>query len=438
MSYRSIGAVAVSSIMFAACGPATEEEPPGSLAQWVSENAQGLATEAASFDDLEFLRPLLEGKRIVQLGENAHGIREYNLLKTRIVRFLHQELGYDVLAFESSVYQCYDSNLTAPTAPAAITLYRCAFGVWHTEGVLDLFEYLAETQGGDRPIALAGFDVQPIGRNKDDRPEFLASLVASIDAEYAVAVTELDTDFLEVYTGSGRERRAYFRTDEGQQMAADYDRLAAFINENRTEIIESPDKLDRLSVEVGRRTAVSMAWYIRQQSSPNTQGHIERRDEGMAENLISIVEEQYPGRKVIVWGHNFHLRHDNFAIPPHEEMFPDVAARTMGSWLRERFGDQMYTVGLYAFRGQAMNNSGEIFEIEAAEPGSVEALWNGVATEAAVFVDVSRWGQWGRMPWMDQPVTARFDGTRLLSLVLDDQYDAVIVVGDATPRTMLY
>ncbi len=79
MSYQSIVAVAVSSVMFAACGPATEEEPPGSLAQWVSENAQGLATEAASFDDLEFLRPLLEGKRIVQLGENAHGIREYNL-----------------------------------------------------------------------------------------------------------------------------------------------------------------------------------------------------------------------------------------------------------------------------------------------------------------------------------------------------------------------
>ena len=92
-----------------------QADPEGA---WLQSHAHPLALEAENFDDLEFLRPLMEGKRIVQLGENTHGVREYNLLKARIVRFLHQELGYEVLAFESALYQCYDANLTADEASA--------------------------------------------------------------------------------------------------------------------------------------------------------------------------------------------------------------------------------------------------------------------------------------------------------------------------------
>ena len=406
--------------------------PPGQ-----SDPFHPIALQAEGFGDLEFLRPLLEGKRVVQLGENAHGIREYNLIKTRIVRFLHQELGYDVLAFESALYQCYDADLTAAEASARSTLTSCAFGVWHTEEVLPLFEYLRTSRGGDRPLRLAGIDVQPIGNNKEGRPGFLAAAVASGDPEYAAEVFALDSLFLDVYATGGRERREYFRSENGQRMAEAYDRLASFLADapppNRTDLAEHGTN----AAGVARQTARSMAWYIRQQAAPTTREYVERRDQGMAENLTFLLDELYTDRKVIVWGHNFHLRHDNLAIPPDTTMFPDVAARTMGSWIRERYGAAVYTIGLYAYQGQAVDNGGEVYAIEPAAPGSLEALLHGVGGDA-LFVDLSQAPETPETAWMDAPITARYNGTTALSMILRDQYDGILFLEHVTPRVMLY
>lgn len=202
-------------VCLAACssaGSSSRREQTEPRAAWLRSHAHPVALEGERFDDLEFLRPLLEGKRVVQLGENSHGVRESNLVKARIVRFLHQELGYDVIAFESALYQCYDANLAAAEAPARTTLLSCAFGVWHTEELLPLFEYIRETRQGGRPLRLAGIDVQPIGSNKDDRPRFLSGIVARVDSAYATEVRALDSAFLEVY---GRGARTFGRRTAG-------------------------------------------------------------------------------------------------------------------------------------------------------------------------------------------------------------------------------
>lgn len=403
---------------------------------WVRRHAHPIALEAESFDDLEFLRPLLEGKRIVQLGENAHGTREYNLVKARFVRFLHRELGYDVLAFESDLYQCYDANLTAAEAPAISTLTSCAFGVWHTVEILPLFEYLRAAQRSDRALLLAGIDVQPIGNNKADRPRFLSELVATVDKDYAADVFALDSTFLDVYGRGGRERRSYFRSQDGQRMVRAYDDLAVFFADNET-AIHTPATLDRGAIGIARQSARSIAWYIRQQSATTTREYVEFRDRGMAENLTFLLEELYPARKIVVWGHNFHLRHDNLAIPPDSSMFPDVAARTMGSWIRERYADEVYTIGLYTYRGQAANNSGELYEIVPAGRGSLEALLHEVGA-GALFIDLSQAPREAGTAWMDESITARYNGTTALSMVLRDQYDGILFLDHVTPRVMLY
>lgn len=36
------------------------------------------------------------------LGEASHGVAESNWAKVRLIKFLHQQLGFDVVAFESS------------------------------------------------------------------------------------------------------------------------------------------------------------------------------------------------------------------------------------------------------------------------------------------------------------------------------------------------
>ena len=54
--------------------------------------------------DLIFLKEVLKDKRIVLLGEQSHGDGATFEAKVRLIKFLHQELGFTILSFESGLY----------------------------------------------------------------------------------------------------------------------------------------------------------------------------------------------------------------------------------------------------------------------------------------------------------------------------------------------
>jgi hypothetical protein len=56
------------------------------------------------FRDLEPLKKMIGDARIVMLGEISHGDGTTMLAKSRLVRFLHQQMDFDVLVFESGLY----------------------------------------------------------------------------------------------------------------------------------------------------------------------------------------------------------------------------------------------------------------------------------------------------------------------------------------------
>jgi len=112
------------------------------------------------FSDLAFLGPLLGDRRVVQLGESSHGIAEFNWMKVRLIKFLHERLGYDVIAFESPMTDCDAAGETAAKESPENTMRSCIFGVWHTDEVLALFDYIRKTQATPRPLRLTGFDNQ--------------------------------------------------------------------------------------------------------------------------------------------------------------------------------------------------------------------------------------------------------------------------------------
>ena len=410
--------------------------------EWLKKNAHAVELESDNFDDLAFLKPLLKDKRIVQLGENTHGVGEYSVLKSRIVQYLHQELGYEVLALESDLYQCYIANLTADKYPAFSTTNRSTLigsviGVWHTKEVLPLFEYIRNSHKTDTPLQLAGFDIQPIGSNKRSRPAFLSKQIEAFNADYAKQVLELDQRFLKVYSQNSSERRAFFRSDEGQNMAKQYDQLAEFLKENAKQLEDSSDEINKITNLIARQSAASMAQYIRQQSAPTTADYFKNRDKGMADNFIALAEEMYPGKKIIVWAHNFHIRHDNLSIPPVENTFPDFTCDTMGKYLHEKYRDKLYTVGLYAYQGSAANNRGHSFEIKPAEEGTIEKLLHDAKFKTA-FIDLTEQVQSPATDWIFKPVNARYNCETPLKIIPNQQYNAILFFDKVSPRVMLY
>ncbi len=148
----------------------------------------------------------------------------------------------------------------------------------------------------------------------------------------------------------------------------------------------------------------------------------------MAGNL-EWVAGAHPGEKIVVWTHNANV---------------SAAPGAMGTWLRQRYGRQLYTVG-YAFRGgelRAVENNDVVVRRAAPSPeGSGDAVL-AAAGMPAFFLDLrSVPAATALAAWLNQPHLFRLTGV-LWNEALTPQaparlYDGLIFVEESHPTTDL-
>lgn len=116
---------------------------------------QAIPISPTSPNQWESLPTLLKNKRIVALGENYHGVKEYNALKLELVQYLHEEMGFNVLALEGDLGMSYFANAYRDSLTDTLILEKAVTPVWHTQHHLELMAYLkAHPQ-----LQLIGFDM---------------------------------------------------------------------------------------------------------------------------------------------------------------------------------------------------------------------------------------------------------------------------------------
>jgi len=94
-----------------------------------------------NFSDLQCLKYYLMNKDLVALGESCHGTKQYSQIKVRLIKFLHEEMGFDVIAFESGLYECFYTNENIQELSGLDAIKNSIFYyVWGTPDVLDLFD----------------------------------------------------------------------------------------------------------------------------------------------------------------------------------------------------------------------------------------------------------------------------------------------------------
>lgn len=386
---------------------------------WMKANARPIRSlGATNFADLRFFAPLLANKRIVQLGESGHGVAEFNMAKVRLVKYLHEELGYDVMAFESSTYECERAHKNVASLTALELMRACIFGVWHADETLPLFEYIKQTQNTPRPLILAGVDEQPSSGSVRARSGVFRSAVAVMDTAYARRVFEVDSAFL-------ANRSPTYASANRDRLVAFYDSLAAFLRTHRR-AIEAAHPSDRNIAVITRQAAVSMTVFVRQLAAGQNNVGTELRDRGMADNLDFLLDELYPGKKVIVWAHNFHIQHrentrQNAADTTNRQ------SRTMGVWVAERHRKELYTIGLFMYRGTAAGNTRRPYPISQAQSGSLESIVHRAPWRYS-FVDFSQARRSRGSEWMWTHLNGFSWGTEIERFVPRDEYDGVLFI----------
>lgn len=366
------------------------------------------------FSDLQFLKPLLAGKRVVQLGESAHGVAEFNWMKSRLVRFLHRELGFDVVAFESSLTACDIADARMGTAAPADVMRDCIFGVWHSTETLGLFEYLGHERAVGRHISLAGFDTQNSSRA---RPEVSARLVRHVDRVDPALAERIRGFEVQLVAPIG----ARLASDMKAAYAAAAERLAEDRKVLRTLHAARPVEIDLAIQELRSRVRL-----VEQLAGPQTTERVRVRDEGMAANLDFLLDHVYPGRKVIVWAHNFHVAREQHGV---------AGPNAMGAWVARRRGAEVYTVGLYMGRGVAMQNDRRRYEIVPPGPDSLEAVLASAGWKMSFF-DLAH-ARPGEGSWMVAPMAVREWGVNAATLVPARAFDALIYIDTVTPPEYL-
>ncbi len=396
---------------------------------WIEANHEPIRSLGAEdFSDLAFLAPILANKRVVQLGESGHGVREFSQIKVRLIKYLHEKLGFDVVALESSVFECFMADRQVGVETPTSVLSRCAFSVWRTEEVLELFEYLERTRATERPLRIAGIDTQVSSTfGVSGRPAFFHNIISQFDTAFADSVAAMDQEFLDEHRRVLAGQHVYLLGNR-DWLIPGYDSLTTFLEAQLPALAEQgPEALREglVAVQAARSTVAFI-----EQLTTESNTSVEHRDLGMSDNLTFLTDELYPDSKVIVWAHNFHIRHANHQIVPVPAPF------TMGHWQKQRLGDDLYSIGLYMYTGTTAANDRSVYPIAQAQTGSVESVLYH-ARRRWLFVDLLGPGNSDGAGWMNSQVTANAWGVNPLQMTPRDQYDGLVFVHAVSPPRYL-
>lgn len=294
------------------------------------------------------------------LGESSHGVAEFSLAKTRIIQFLHQEMGYNVLAFESGMGNVMNAQGKIDKQSAQQTMKDGIFGVWWSKETLPLFEYTKKTQSTEQPLMLAGFDIQQQGAFTDGgwlENNQLAKQFSEVENQLVDWTYSKD---LKGYQKAKPSIIDVYKQVKSQIPLKEKELKAAYPSEPHITKLMERTLADRIRlaeeyVELSIQSNVD----IEQNKYDSFFKTMEWRDQGMLENLLWLAEEIYPTEKFIVWAHNDHIRKAQsevmgspYALNLMGERLPDIYKKNIAMylvyiWQVEKMQAMHVKLGLY-------------------------------------------------------------------------------------------
>ncbi len=406
-------------------------EGTASQIAWLQEHAIPLRTinpEDTNFVDLQPVADVLEKVRVVLLGEQSHGDGATFVAKHRFVRFLHQELGYRVLAFETNAegLRTVDTGLhgDAPIATVAEPLY----GIWgESEYVRPLLRYARETKSTTSPLTLAGFDIQVQTMYVDVYSQALRERMSFVAPDLMEATEYLRVDSIMSADGP------VMRDTEGLSRE-DYATALQMVEALREQLSVATSGQETVTSAQLERLLDNMAWALRfndHLAHGSTERATALRDEAMAENLVWLANRAFPGEKIVGWAHSYHIARSFSGIDVLDGSFSWQGV-PMGAYVARELGDELYSVAFLAYDGewgQIFPDTSFVSTLPEAPEGSLDWLLAQL-DEPYVFLDlrVAPEDHWLRKKMVARPAYGDMSG------VWPDSYDGVIFIRTMFPN----
>jgi len=302
----------------------------------------GKPYEAAGY---AFLKDAIGDRSIVQLGESIHVTQEFPRARLRLVQYLHEEMGFDVLAFEGSLIdtwlaQDYIYRSHEPEQQTATQAMKLAFfGLWQTDPMREVMQYIVRTQATPHPLYLSDFDIQPgMGRINRGATAALGAFLQSLRA-YDSSVNDGELDRWKTALGPALSCDAPDGRELPLAVIEEWiGKAAAKVAIDRPEIHAAALRL----VPSYIRARIAHCQEVREAGGSRRTYQI-ARDRLNAVNAIALRDTVSNSHRIMLWAHHSHVNHNTSGqgIP------------SMGQHLLAAAPDSVYTVGLFAGSGSA-------------------------------------------------------------------------------------
>lgn len=305
-------------------------------------------SDLESFENISMLKETLKGVEIIALGENTHGLGDVFAAKTDLIKFLHQELGFDLILFESGygdaalAWEKFNSlSIREFTSIFSSNFY------YNSEEIENLVSYVKSQNGR---LRIQGFDCQP-------QQNYLIKRMTEI----AKPLNTILTKSVSLEMRSFNRLYQYENDKDTLAFNKQRDRFVDFLNNYNTFLKENTNKLlksgttesEIRALEKSNEIFINTYSTIRIGELMGWPISYNIRDRALYE-IVKSYKEENPKSKIIIWAQNSHIEN---------KAKPNYNVNWMGHSLKKTFGDKYYSIGAIVYSGKNMTYNG-MFDFE--------------------------------------------------------------------------
>lgn len=320
------------------CENKSDEKPLYKLVQSLEEELNSLSENPLLWNDndLKFLDPLAQNS-IIGLGEATHGTAEFFKAKHRIFKYMVENHGYKIFAFEADFGESLLINEAVQKSDSGsienLMKTKMHFWTWRTEEVKDLLVWMCSynlNKPDEEKVQYMGIDCQLNTFNPDIVKEYLFKTAAPF---YSFAEGILD----EAKNASKDSFKSYSQ-ETFNDFTKRVDDLHDSLVVDKARLIQASSEkqylLHERILEVVRQVSVQ-GYYIQKKDYT-----VNYRDQFMAENAAWMLD-YFEGEKIVIWAHNAHIANNS-----------DYSRTgSLGNHLNDKMSDNYATIGFLFSRG---------------------------------------------------------------------------------------
>ncbi len=322
---------------------------------------KSISPKDTCFADLAFLKEALKNTEIVMLGEQTHYYDGATFLaKARLIKYLHQELGFDVLIYETGLYDTYNlwNNLKSDSTKTSADFIKALYPFWcNNEENQELLNYILSKINTQNELQMAGLDVQFSGKLKNSERNALLN-------HYLKSKPQINEKQFPAFFSIKNKYNSYtYKWIANKLSKTKKDSILTDLHLiNKMYVPDSlQNREDSLYARFFKNMETLYTYSWNYDIGDDVRFHI--RDSAMADNFIWLKENEFKNRKVIIWTSNLHTSYSNDSYNPVVSQF-----KPMGAYIKEKYNKRCYSINFTSFSQTShLSNSDKLYNNKSVE-----------------------------------------------------------------------